>query len=319
MFKKFQLVAQIVGCVTLAFLAIFGLLTLLRVDPARALGLESPAAQEVLLQPYDVPETMNYQGILRDSAGTLLTGAYTMTLRLYANVTDPPESALWTEVHTGVVVREGVFDVVLGDNNPLTPPLFSASDHRYLGITVYPYTEMIPRQRLSSVPYAMQAELPPDLLPELPPPGSIMAFAGTTAPPGWLFCDGTAVNRTQYPELFAAIGIAHGNGDGTTTFNLPDYRGRFLRGVNGTAGLDPDAGNRAAMNPGGNTGNNVGSVQLDEFKLHHHTYTTKGTTYTRAWALSDPFWANESSADTTETGGNETRPVNAYVNWIIKY
>jgi len=311
MFKKFQLVAQIVGCVTLAFLAIFGLLTLLRVDPARALGLESPAAQEVLLQPYDVPETMNYQGILRDSAGTLLTGAYTMTLRLYAIVTDPPESALWTEEHTGVVVREGVFDVVLGDINPLTPSLFSASEHRYLGITVDPYTEMIPRQRLSSVPYAMQAELPP---------GSIMAFAGTTPPPRWLFCDGTAVSRTDYLELFAAIGTAHGNGDGTTTFNLPDYRGRFLRGVDGTAGLDPDAGSRTAMNPGGNTGNSVGSVQLDAFKAHTHTYTRYNSQHQRQILNQyEFFWANDSTQNTGSTGGNETRPVNAYVNWIIKY
>ena len=132
MFKKFQLIAQIVGCLTLAFLAIFGLLTLLRADPARALGLEPAAAQAVLVQPKEVPQTMNYQGTLRDSAGELLTGAYTMTLRLYANVTDPLGSALWSEEHTGVVVREGAFDVVLGDITPLAPSLFSASEHRYL-------------------------------------------------------------------------------------------------------------------------------------------------------------------------------------------
>ena len=315
MFKKFQLIAQIVGCLTLAFLAIFGLLTLLRADPARALGLEPAAAQAVLVQPNGVPQTMNYQGTLRDSAGELLTGAYTMTLRLYANVTDPLGSALWSEEHTGVVVREGAFDVVLGDITPLAPSLFSASEHRYLGVTVDPYAEMIPRQALSSVPYAVQAELPPAM-----PPGSIMAYAGSTPPDGWLFCDGTAVSRTQYPELFAAIAAAHGSGDGSTTFNLPDYRGRFLRGVDGGVGRDPDRGSRTAMNAGGNTGDSVGSVQADEFREHTHTYGRFFGSYSvNEPGNTDNFWNGVYFDNTGIAGGHETRPVNAYVNWIIKY
>lgn len=60
--------------------------------------------------------------------------------------------------------------------------------------------------------------------------GEVKAFAGTLAPEGYLFCQGQAVSRTTYVELFAAIGIAHGQGDGSSTFNLPDYRGQFLRG-----------------------------------------------------------------------------------------
>ena len=62
------------------------------------------------------------------------------------------------------------------------------------------------------------------------PAGSVQAFAGTTPPTDWLICDGRAVSRTVYADLFAAIGTAHGSGDGSTTFNLPDYRGQFLRG-----------------------------------------------------------------------------------------
>lgn len=60
--------------------------------------------------------------------------------------------------------------------------------------------------------------------------GEVKAFAGTLAPEGYLFCQGQTVSRTTYAELFAAIGTAHGQGDGSTTFNLPDYRGQFLRG-----------------------------------------------------------------------------------------
>ena len=93
------------------------------------------------------------------------------------------------------------------------------------------------------------------------PPGTVVAFAGSTPPPGWLLCNGSAVTRTQYSTLFAAIGTAHGIGNGSTTFNLPDYRGRFLRGKDGGVGRDPDRATRTAANPGGNVGDAVGSIQ----------------------------------------------------------
>lgn len=63
------------------------------------------------------------------------------------------------------------------------------------------------------------------------PPGVINPYAGSAAPSGWLMCDGSAVSRTTYAALFAAIGTAFGAGDGTTTFNLPDTRARGLIGV----------------------------------------------------------------------------------------
>lgn len=62
------------------------------------------------------------------------------------------------------------------------------------------------------------------------PAGCELSYPGATAPTGWLFCRGQAVSRTTYADLFAAIGTAHGTGDGSTTFNVPDRRGMFLRG-----------------------------------------------------------------------------------------
>jgi microcystin-dependent protein len=62
------------------------------------------------------------------------------------------------------------------------------------------------------------------------PAGMIMYFANTTVPQGWFQCDGAAISRTSYVELFAAIGTVYGTGDGSTTFNLPDLRGQFVRG-----------------------------------------------------------------------------------------
>lgn len=64
--------------------------------------------------------------------------------------------------------------------------------------------------------------------------GFIYPYAGETIPEGYLLCDGSAISRTEYPELFEAIGVVWGEGDGTTTFNIPDLRGYFLRGTGGT-------------------------------------------------------------------------------------
>ncbi|HZY09364.1 MAG TPA: phage tail protein, partial [Ilumatobacteraceae bacterium] len=63
------------------------------------------------------------------------------------------------------------------------------------------------------------------------PIGTMVAFGGTAAPSGWLFCDGSNVSRTTYADLFAAIGVTWGPGDGSTTFKLPDLRGRSLLGA----------------------------------------------------------------------------------------
>jgi microcystin-dependent protein len=63
------------------------------------------------------------------------------------------------------------------------------------------------------------------------PPGVIQAFGGGTVPSGWLLCDGSTASRSTYAGLFAAVGIVNGQGDGSTTFHLPDLRGRFIRGA----------------------------------------------------------------------------------------
>ncbi len=108
------------------------------------------------------------------------------------------------------------------------------------------------------------------------PPGLVMAYAGATVPPGWLACDGSSVSRTTYASLFAAIGAAHGQGDGVTSFQLPDYRGRFLRGVDNGQGRDPDANARTAPATGGNSGDSVGSLENGAYASHDHGITDPG-------------------------------------------
>ena len=63
-----------------------------------------------------------------------------------------------------------------------------------------------------------------------PPPGTVLDYVGKAAPAGYLLCDGSAVSRGVYARLFAAMGTAFGAGDGSTTFNLPDFRGPRARG-----------------------------------------------------------------------------------------
>lgn len=112
-----------------------------------------------------------------------------------------------------------------------------------------------------------------DLLNVFIPPGVMMDYAGTAAPSEWLLCDGSARSRTTYASLFAAIGTRFGAGDGSTTFNLPDARGRVTAGVDGSAGRMP-----AAISDLGESGG------ADDYRLttaempahrhpHTHTYT----------------------------------------------
>lgn len=74
------------------------------------------------------------------------------------------------------------------------------------------------------------------------PAGIIMPFAGTVAPQGCLFCDGSAVSRTTYAELFSVIGTTYGAGDGETTFNIPDLSGRVVIGVSNTHAIGSTGG-----------------------------------------------------------------------------
>jgi microcystin-dependent protein len=189
------------------------------------------------------------------------------------------------------------------------------------------------------------------VLADLTPPGAISGFGGAAVPSGWLLCDGSAVSRTTYASLFAIIGVAYGYGDQSTTFNVPDFRGQFLRGVDGSAGVDPDKTTRVALKPGGNTGNNVGSQEpchtktpLSSFSIPTSTYGTGADSPAHTHQYSVGFASNGASTSqnspnaggSDQTGGAstrhnhpilalsinggdpETRPTNVYVNYLIK-
>jgi microcystin-dependent protein len=181
------------------------------------------------------------------------------------------------------------------------------------------------------------------------PIGTIVAYAGPVdaaweTANGWMLCDGRLLERAdpQFTPLFDAIGFIWG-GDLRDRFHLPDLRGYFLRGVDAPRdGRDPDRDARGENHPNGQTGNAVGSVQgwgtalptrdhafkVSEAGRHHHTMSFEldatrdvdGVANTVAYPgplhTTDPVGHHIHEL----TGGHrETRPINAYVNWIIRF
>jgi hypothetical protein len=192
------------------------------------------------------------------------------------------------------------------------------------------------------------------------PIGTVIAYAGEVVDNGglviieqnWLLCNGAPLRSNQFNSLYQHIKTAHGNASNdanpATDFNLPDYRGLFLRGVAGRrTDRDPNNSDRERpwSNSGGNVGNRVGSIQLDATKKPSKDFTTDKQ---GKHSHGDPTWNGQAgqyevatlhrgpggvdfgaqSAQTTENGehthkiesggDDETRPKNAYVNYIIR-
>lgn len=142
----------------------------------------------------------------------------------------------------------------------------------------------------------------------LVPSGTVIHVAMNIAPTGYLKADGTAVSRTTYATLFTAIGTTFGVGDGSTTFNLPDLRGEFIRGWADGRSVD--------------TGRSFGSFQDQAFASHSHSaslianFSEAGTPDRFSGYSGDN--GNIGSASTNAAGGSETRPRNVALLACIK-
>lgn len=106
--------------------------------------------------------------------------------------------------------------------------------------------------------------------------GTVFPFAGATAPSGWLLCYGQAISRTTYAKLFGVIGITYGAGDGSTTFNLPDLRGRVAAGKDNMGGTPSNRLTTAGAGIDGPTLGATGGSQthtLTEAQMPAHTHS----------------------------------------------
>jgi len=170
------------------------------------------------------------------------------------------------------------------------------------------------------------------------PIGSIITYAGTGTVEGYLLCDGSMVSRTTYAALFDKIGTTWGVGNGSTTFNVPDLRGMFLRGT----GIHGTPVTSIGQNPVGPT---VGQVQADNFRRHNHSLTTNTLDYAANYRKERAVLAlntGQQGTDAKMSAGNmnpspegggeaigltpaivigldETRPVSAGVTYLIKF
>ncbi len=149
---------------------------------------------------------------------------------------------------------------------------------------------------------------------EIIQPAGIVIVGATASPPtGFLLCNGAKVSRQTYAKLFKAIGTTWGEGDGSLTFALPDFRGVFLRGVDSSRGLD--------------SGRAFASYQADDFKSHNHTLYNSGSCGADPRVDNNPRFSNGDHRfqsypvvpSSGYTGGSETRPKNTAVHYYIKY
>lgn len=161
------------------------------------------------------------------------------------------------------------------------------------------------------------------------PAGSVSCFAHSTVPSGWLECNGAAVSRSTYATLFAAIGTTWGTGNGSTTFNVPDCRGEWVRGWDNSRGVD--------------SGRGIATAQSDQNKQHNHSVSITdpghvhrvrvGTSGSGGGNVSDrdsqspgSYVTGQIESSTTgisasaaNSGGTEVRVRNISMMYIIKY
>lgn len=158
------------------------------------------------------------------------------------------------------------------------------------------------------------------------PVGAVMAFAGSSAPANWLLCDGSAVSRTTYGQLFAAIGTTYGTGDGSTTFNLPDLRGRVPAGKDNMGG---SAASRLTSGGSGITGTTLGAVggaethtlTTAQMPSHNHNVGLNLNAVNVQNAASSYIGTTTGNWNTQSTGGdgahNNTQPT-IVLNYIVR-
>lgn len=289
------------------------------------------------------PPLMSYQGVLhlQDGSGAA-SGPKEMEFRFY--VEETAATAVWGEKHPRVQTFGGNFNVILGSGEPIDAdgdgepdvPHGAITDvfrapNVWLGVTVLPDQEIIPRDQIRSTPYALSVQNAFYATHGVKA-GVIAVFAGETAPYGWLPCDGRTVSATANPEyksLWQAIGTTWG-GTGEDNFGLPNFGGRTLIGAG--QGVPNNIGTAAPLTPrslAALLGEEQHKLLLTEMPPHTHPYTDIYMNDSSVQAInSRNDSANESlvavsPAPTTGETGNDashnTMQPSAVIKYMIKY
>ena len=292
----------------------------------------------------------NYQAVVRGMDGFVLP-KQSVELRFSLMPGQSATQASWVETHHVMTDAVGTIGVTIGKGtrvsgeNEFKNVDFAAVKY-WLKVEIKEggnYRELS-YTALASVPYA---EVATNAVSS--PVGTVIAFAGgrnkdgkSNIPEGWLLCDGREISRSEYAALYNVIGTDWGYGNNSTTFNIPDMQGYFLRGMDYgdyDQEKNPDRSSRTALKEGGNSGNNVGSYQGDAIRnitgsISAQTGTEGstpigggaiGTQWINRWGhwsggdAKMPDYITNFDASRVVPTGNENRPKNVYVNYIIKY
>ncbi len=290
----------------------------------------------------DVPAAINHQGVVSVS-GIRFTGSGQFR---FAIVDPDTGNNVWTNDGTelgtpgtptdavSLSVADGIYSVALGDaalaNMTAIPSTLFSDGNLKLRIWFDDGTngnqQLSPDHKLTSVPYALavadgsissakvqdeavtRAKLASDVA--IVPVGSLIATARSTAPDGWLLCDGSVVSRTTYAELFAAIGVSYGAGDGSTTFNLPDLRGRVPMGAgqgvgDGASGSGaPSGASLSSRSPGDYGGKETHTLTTAQMPSHSHVIQSFDGANTSVLVLNDHSGDRILSTDNATNGVN---------------
>ena len=177
-----------------------------------------------------------------------------------------------------MALESGTFIDSLNASNPTSTDIVSqADDHLRLIKSTIKATFPNINAAVTATPAALNAATSFDM-----PAGSIIIFGGSSAPTGFLFCDGSAISRSTYSALFGIISTTYGVGDGSSTFNLPDIRGRVVAGKEASASLLTSALGGLDGNTIGNTGGNQAitlTAAQSGVPAHTHTLTMDAHTH----------------------------------------
>ncbi|MCF8380788.1 MAG: phage tail protein [Bacteroidales bacterium] len=285
-----------------------------------------------------------YQAVLRNADGSLRDNE---NINLVAELIQN-DVTVYSETHAVTTNDFGAFTIVVGQGaseQSYSSSLFLNTDSTALNETVLRVSEdggnVLSESAILGVPVAEVAKVALSAHIEFPA-GAIIPFAGAEdkIPVGWLLCDGSEYNQSEYMTLYNVIGTNWGSSS-AGTFNVPDLRGVSLRGVNGTSDddfADPDSATRISRLAGGAVGNSVGTYQMDamqnvtgvigDFDTYAAIHGASTGPFKQTWVYkstgigsgqSDNYNRVDFDLSRAARTSSETHSKNAYVTYIIKY